>query len=334
MKNPADSKLPSIVLCGYERGGTTLLSEVFRNNGYESGFECGVLMCDAPKAFLKYKPYVDMLSDKLSWGIDPCEIPTICSGSFEDFYDQLISRSNPIIKESNKFFDKTPIYLSKLGRVLNRTAFINKACVIHRDPRAIFSSWAKRVVTKKSIEEAVLRHLENYCDRYVDYFLGCAAHFNNPNVLFVSFEDLCVREDFYYQKIGLFAESREFSPRGKSSRFVNVEGTGIDSSKATEFERYLSQEVQYKILEKTQLASPFFATEYERSRFGDCWDKTHSKVQKALLHQEIAEISYMVNGVYFEPLTYLLRYPDVLSAKVNPITHYEKCGINEGRSPD
>jgi len=333
-ESPAKLQLPSIVLCGYERGGTTLLADIFRNNGYESGFECGVLMCDTPKAFLKYKPYVDMLSTDLSWGIDSGEVETICSGNFENFYNQLISKSNPTIQESNKFFDKTPIYLSKLGRVLNRTEFINKACVIHRDPRAIFSSWAKRVETKKTIEQTVLAHLDKYCQRYIHYFLGCAAHFDNPNVFFVPFEDLCDRQEFYYKQIGLFADSEEFSPLGKKSRFSNVEGTGIDSSKAVEFEQYLSKDVQHKILKKTQLASPFFASKKERDRFGDCWNETYFKIQAVLSHYDINEIAYMVDGIYFEPLTYLLRHPDVLLANASPLTHYAEFGIKEGRCPD
>ena len=94
--------LPSILICGYERGGTTLLAELFRSNGYESGFECGVLMCDTPKGFLNYKPYVDMLVS--GWGIKVEDIQEICSSGFEQFYQQLIEKSNPTIKGCDKIY--------------------------------------------------------------------------------------------------------------------------------------------------------------------------------------------------------------------------------------
>ena len=53
--------LPEIILCGYERGGTTMLSELFRSNNYESGFECGVLMCKQPYDFVNYQPYFNKI---------------------------------------------------------------------------------------------------------------------------------------------------------------------------------------------------------------------------------------------------------------------------------
>ena len=37
----------------------------------------------------------------------------------------------------------------------------------------------------------------------------------------------------------------------------------------------------------------------------------------------------IINNVYFEPETYLLRYPDVLNAKVNPNLHYKNFGIKK-----
>ena len=53
--------LPEIILCGYERGGTKMLSELFRSNNYESGFECGVLMCKQPYDFVNYRPYFNII---------------------------------------------------------------------------------------------------------------------------------------------------------------------------------------------------------------------------------------------------------------------------------
>lgn len=322
--------LPGIVLCGYERGGTTLIAEVFRANGYKSGFECGVLMCDCPANFLNYKPYIDMLAD--GWGIEPHEIAGICNGTFEDFYERLISLAFPDSNKINKFFDKTPIYMSKLGQVLNRTDFIDKACVIHRDPRSVFVSWAKRVGKGRDIERTVRKHLNNFCARYLNYFIGCAAHINNPSVLFIPFEEFCLREDFYYQAIGLFSEGRAFEPRTERSQFENVTGTGMDHDKVFEFEKYLSKKTQNDILESTRLASIFFANAEDRIKYGDYWSEMKTKTECLLKNFDILDAyATEVNGIYFEPMTYLILYPDVLNAKVNPINHFRDYGVLEKR---
>lgn len=50
-------KKVTYLLCGYERGGTALLSGIFRANGFDSGFECGVLLADQPKDMSALQPY-------------------------------------------------------------------------------------------------------------------------------------------------------------------------------------------------------------------------------------------------------------------------------------
>lgn len=324
-------KLPNILLCGYERGGTTLLSDIFRSNGYESGFECGVLMCDSPSEFSNYQPYMDMLSNW--WGISEDEASALCRGDFKEFYTKLIQLSFPSVNDRTKFFDKTPIYMSKLGKALNQTDFINKACVIHRDPRSIFVSWAKRVGKGAKIETTVLENLQTFCKRYLNYFIGCIAHINNPNVMFIPFEDLCLREDFYYKAIGMFSDGYPFSPRASESRFNNVSGKSMDLNKIFEFDKYLSSKTQKKILDATKLASMFFASSIEQVSYGEYWQEKKAKISSILQNYEIVSSSSIVDDIYFEPITYLLLYPDVLKAKVNPIAHFKNHGILEKRRP-
>ena len=86
-----EQKLPEIILCGYERGGTTLLSEIFRNNGYQSGFECGVLLAQSPCEFKEVHPFYERILN--DWKISKHELEYATNGNFEHFYDSIISSS-------------------------------------------------------------------------------------------------------------------------------------------------------------------------------------------------------------------------------------------------
>ena len=165
------------------------------------------------------------------------------------------------------------------------------------------------------------------------YFIGSAAHFDNKDVMFIPFEDLCLREDSFYKTIGLFSDGYPFSARLNASRFGNVSEVGMDLSKVLEFDDYLSKKTQDLILEKTKLASVFFADASDRVKYGDFWAATKHKIESVMRKFEISAIQAAVCGCYFEPFTYLLRYPDVLNAGVNPIEHYINHGIKENRRP-
>ena len=322
--------LPEIILCGYERGGTTMLSELFRSNNYESGFECGVLMCKQPYDFVNYQPYFNMMIN--GWNIELPLLKKACNGNFKVFYTQLVDKS-AISFHDRRVFDKTPIYMRNLGRALYRTEFINKACVIHRDPRSVFVSWAKRVKEKnQSIESCIEVNMNNFCDRYVSYFIGSIAHINNPNVLFIPFEEMTTREDLYYKTIGMFAIGHPFSKRSSESRFENVSGKNMDLSKVLEYKKHLGNEIQERILNKTRLASIFFANVDDREKYGQYWINVSSQINDLLDHFNITYLYKDINGTYFEPFTYLLRYNDLLKAKVNPEMHFRNYGIREGRA--
>jgi len=322
------TKLPELILCGYERGGTTLLSELFRVNGYCSGFECGILMCRKPVHFPSYQPYSDMLAP--GWGLDSLSLDSICSRSFEYFYSQLIAKAFPVQNDC-KFFDKTPIYMKSLGSCMSRTKFIDKACVIHRDPRSVLVSWSKRQKGKQSVEEYILQNIDHYCQRYLSYFIGSIAHANNPNVLFVAFEDLVGQEESCANIIGLFARNKPFKTIKTNPSFNNVIGGGMKSSKLNEYKNFLSQDTEEKILDKTKLASIFFSKDVTNKAYMQYWVDVHLNITSILENFDIKNISYRVRGEYFEPFTYLLANKDVLEAKINPIDHFREYGFFEGR---
>ncbi|PPB80784.1 sulfotransferase family protein [Albidovulum inexpectatum] len=317
------------ILGGYERGGTTLLSEIFRANGYESGFECGVLLGRHPSEMPRIQPYWDMLLN--GWKIDDVTRKEAIRGDFDHFYRVLTRAAFP--NHSGPFFDKTPKYMEHLGLCLNRAPFLKGAVIIHRDPRAFFVSAAKRLAPNVAPEEGVDVNFKHLADHYLSYFIGSIAHLSQPNVLFVPFEELVSREDAWLKTLGMFAIGKPFQPRQKPPRFVNVTSSKMDLSKIVEFDEVLSRKMQERILDATRLAAPFFASPVERARFGDLWEETIDKAKRRLKQFDLPAVGMVVEGNYFEPLTYLIRYPDILKSGVNPVNHYRNRGIREKRIP-
>lgn len=319
-----------IIITGYERGGTTLLSDLFRSNGYQSGFECGILLSDSPKNFKKHEPYYEMLL--AGWGINKKQRNLLIgSKSFEEFYNRLTAFSFPD-EEGTNFFDKTPAYMQSLGLVLQRAPFVEKVVVIYRDPRSVFQSWARRLDSAGSMEETISKNLIGWSRRYVSYFVGCVAHFGNPKVLFVPFEGLAVNSEQWSSIVGNFIDGRPFENAVLKPRFKNVDGSRIDFSRGFEH-RSLSVGLQYRILEATKLASPFFCADGVEEGHIQFWRDYRDKLQRRLKKYELPQIGVEVAGEYFEPLTYLLRYDDILKSGVNPVEHYRDCGVRENRKP-
>ena len=328
------------ILAGYERGGTTLLSDVFRSNGFESGFECGVLMVETPAEMSDLKPYWDNLL--ASWSISEDVRAEAANGGIDHFYDALCAATFPGFE--GRFFDKTPIYMSQLGLCLHRAKNVKGAVIIHRDPRAVFCSWAKRLKQSpgKSIESFIDANVERLATRYLNYFVGCAAHLDAENVLFVPFEELVTSEEKWLERIGLFVNGRPFVKRQNESRFHNVHSKSMDAKKLTEYERLIGKDLQWRILDATQLASVFFAEDshqinplrrLRRLRYKRHWHKVNALIESRMAEFDLPRMLVLDSGIYFEPFTYLLRYQDVLDAGLNPVTHFMNLGSKEGRRP-
>ena len=175
------------IVCGYERGGTTLVSEILRQHPQlNSGFEGGLLFSDNPHDFRSLEPYVTSL--KISWGVSDDDLEYICSGvNWQNVYTRLLEKSTKV--DSKYIFDKTPRYMEYLSDVLAR---VNVPCVaIVRDPRALFFSWAKR--SGMSIDDWCKFHLSAAIERYQRYGRGFknAWTIYPERILVVQYESLC-----------------------------------------------------------------------------------------------------------------------------------------------
>ena len=144
MKNHLPSQfLPRVLLCGYERGGTTHMSELFRANGFESGFDCGVLLVNEPAEMPSVQKHL---------------VDEACRGSIEDFCDTAVSATFPD-RADGSIFDKTPGYMGRMGKCLSRAPLIEKSEVIYCDLRSIFVSMAGRLWPKFGGADAIRTNL-------------------------------------------------------------------------------------------------------------------------------------------------------------------------------
>ncbi len=137
--------IPKFVICGVEHSGTTLLSDLFRQvHGLDSGFEVGVLLCDSPKEFRHFEPFITNM--KSGWGITDEQLDYICDvETFVEFYVRLKEASS-IIDKNSEIFDKTPRYFHSLSKCIQKVEcnFI----ATYKDPRSIVYSDFKRVKVK------------------------------------------------------------------------------------------------------------------------------------------------------------------------------------------
>ena len=87
-----------------------MASDLFREHPeVESGFECGVLLCNNPSEFLTFTPFRNHMA--VGWGINEEDLIYACqASSFDGFYERLFERSSIIQDKKPKFvFDKTPV---------------------------------------------------------------------------------------------------------------------------------------------------------------------------------------------------------------------------------
>ena len=131
------------IICGLEHSGTTVVSDIFRqHDGCDSGWECGVLLCDSPKDFENFEPFSKNILS--GWGITNQQLKDAClRDAIGDFYDHLYKSSSiPGISEAYIRFDKTPRYISKLRAIHEK---INIPVIaVTKDLRSIVASDFKR----------------------------------------------------------------------------------------------------------------------------------------------------------------------------------------------
>ena len=234
------------IVCGFERGGTTALSELLRQHpGVDAGFEGGFLLAEAPGEFPRVEPYHGMALR--GWGLAREEMEQVCAaGDWDEMYARLAERFGPGIR----VFDKTPKYLERLDEVLARVPGV-LAVVIVRDPRALFWSWRKRE------EEPREDWIKRFARRYLAYAAGhqrALAAGHGDRILLVQHESFSLdpagegRRVFEFLGLDFDPAYLEFEPRYRA----NVFGTGVSAAFVTEYRDHLTPDECAEILAATR----------------------------------------------------------------------------------
>ena len=121
MSKNSPNFLPKAIIGGYERGGTTFLSDWLRSAGYSSFFEIGVLLYKNPHSFSNDNIYHRNLQNDLKQ--KGCKV-NLNYGEIEDFYSSIFHQ---IQNKEDLYFDKTPKYMEVLGEVIERAEFCKKS---------------------------------------------------------------------------------------------------------------------------------------------------------------------------------------------------------------
>ena len=329
MSKNSPNFLPKAIIGGYERGGTTFLSEWLRSAGYSSFFEIGVLLYKNPHLFSNDNIYHRNLQKYLKQ--KGCKV-NLNYGEIEDFYSSIFHQ---IQNKEDLYFDKTPKYMEVLGEVIERAEFCKKFLIISRDPRCVMYSWAKRQKSEtETYDEYINNNLKQLAERYLNYYFGSIAYIEDPKVLFLKYEDLCldyvyikeVLENFLDIKINI---SDVFE---RKSNYENV-SKGFDFEKPFEAILELNKDLQYKILDQTKQAAIFFHNDQFKPEFLKEWTSNFIDIKKLIQKYNLQNHSLKTSdgkGI-IDPLYYYLKNLDVLKAKKNALDHFENFGAKEGR---
>ena len=238
------------IVCGLEHSGTTMVSDLFREHPQvESGFECGVLLCERPKDFLTFEPFCNHM--QVGWKINQNDFSYACEASdFISFYQRLFERSG-VVKDNNPstIFDKTPRYITQLVTVQSR---LNLPIIaIIKDPRSLALSDFKR---SKQSTEMIDQWYEEWKKSKIAYmrsaYEGYQYAWKDPNCLVVKLEDICfdakntVKSMFEFVDIKFRTEFLNL----RHKRFNNTSGSSINVNSCMQFMDVLPISLQQKIL--------------------------------------------------------------------------------------
>jgi hypothetical protein len=242
-----------VIVCGYERGGTSLIAEFLRQHpDLDGGFEGGFLLGKRPRDLLSISPYRSNV--KLGWDITEEELRYIChTESWEEMYARLREKAREIRDKSVWLFDKTPKYMEVLPGVLRKIPDV-PCIVVVRDPRAVLWSWAKR--SGMEMDRWAGENLRPSCKRYVLYGKGWQSAIKSglaSRILLIRYEAFCADPAHWALKmfrfIGIdFHDSfMRFQPR-----FPNVYGNTAQREYVDEYKAHFSDKICRKILSYTK----------------------------------------------------------------------------------
>ena len=239
----------SFLICGLEHSGTTMASDLFREHPeVESGFECGVLLCNNPSEFLTFTPFRNHMA--VGWGINEKDLIYACqASSFDCFYERLFERSSIIQDKKPKFvFDKTPRYVTQLAAVQSRLDL--PAIVLIKDPRSLALSDFKRSGTKIEEIDDWYECWKNPKRLYMrSAYQGYQYAWENERCKVVRLEEICfnakdtVRSMFEFVQLEFSCEYLDL----RSKRFGNTSGSSISVNSCMQFMTALPNHIQSKI---------------------------------------------------------------------------------------
>lgn len=250
------------IVCGFEGGGTTMLSEILRQHpNLSSGFEGGVLLAESPSKFLTIEPYYSNLREL--WSLSNEDMLYIFSANnWLEVYERLRNRS-PVIKDKSAYlFDKTPRYMAYLPEILEKVC--NVPCIVLvRDPRAILWTRTKRTYENAPPELSIEKWAEQEREDTIHAYLAHAEGWERAiqsgfesRILLVQYEHLCINQEVEAKKIfdflGFDFEKSYLSFRNKDPRYHPCRGEDVSIHYLTEYKENLSNESCEKILFMTQ----------------------------------------------------------------------------------
>jgi hypothetical protein len=250
-----DSRNPTLkaIVCGYERGGTSLIAELLRQHpDLDGGFEGGFLLGKEPRDFLSIPPYRSNV--KLGWGITEEELRFVCdTDSWQDLYSRLRAKAREVGDKRAWLFDKTPKYMETLPKVLRKVPDV-LCIVVVRDPRAVLWSWAKR--SGIGLENWTGERLKSSCKRYVLYGKGWQAAIRaglTSRIFLVRYEAFCTDPGTWATEIFRFL-GMEFNDSFLhfNPKFPNVYGKTPSRVYMEEYRRAFPDRVCKQILSGTE----------------------------------------------------------------------------------
>jgi len=225
------------IICGYERGGTSLIAELLRQHpDLDGGFEGGFLLGKRPRDFLSISPYRSNV--KLGWGITEEELRHACdTDSWQEVYRRLREKAGEIHDRRVWLFDKTPKYMEALPKVLRKVPG-NWTFVIVTDRQELddqiyktFHHCGTQPVQARTgrhlaglLHENKARIITTVIDKFETALAKCAVKDENPDIFVLVDEGHRSQEGKLRQFSQLHTKMRQVLP---NACFIGFTGTPV-----------------------------------------------------------------------------------------------------------
>jgi hypothetical protein len=249
---------PAAIICGIERGGTTLLLDMLKAHPrVYARFEVGLLLAESLsfKHIMACQPYTKMLVGVHSLHVEDLR-PVAEAPNWVTAYDRLLrlclgKERNPVDRRRNFFIDKTPAYSAHIDRVMSRVPGVPVVGLI-RDPRAVYASMKKRALIRAGkVPKSMVRFFAKRFIRYMTPLV--AAGESHSEVLLVRYEDLVTAPDTWLPVVcrhfGLDFLPRMLDPSNAFARPTNSYSR-LDPRKIAEFADIIEPKEEQEIIDR------------------------------------------------------------------------------------